>query len=73
MSHPLTSIELDLYKDIGGRGHLQLFPLGRAFRPSDEVQIHPLSFSRNFPFNTVVPISKHRPCAGQEASSHVRP
>src|SRR6266478_5908589 len=30
-------------------------------------------FPGNFPCPPLVPISKNRPCAGQEASSHVRP
>lgn len=34
---------------------------------------HPLSFSRNFISRTLVPISKNRHTAGQEASRHVRP
>src|SRR5712664_1075364 len=41
--------------------------------PSFALQPSTLAFSRNFLSSTLVPISKNRPSAGQEAFSHVRP
>ena len=46
---------------------ISIFPIPYSLSP------HPLSFSRNFISRTLVPISKNRQTAGQEASSHVRP
>jgi hypothetical protein len=79
MLHPLTPIESELCKDMAGMGYLA-FSHVSAFRrfnvPTFDIQTTSRSIpflSRNFPFNSVVTISKHRPCASQEAFSHVQP